>query len=388
MIHMLTASTDEIDDSENAVEEILAQLNVKERLKKNTVGIIACAYEFIDTGVVAALCKALPFETVGVTTLGNAAAGRLGLEVLSITVLTSDDAAFKVGSTPSLAERSTIKDNIQAAYTQTSAGKTPVMVLAYPPLIPHIGGGVIFHAIEAAVAAVPIFGTIACDQSHDCHLSKVIYNGKAASDIMAFVLLFGEVQVKFTVTTIPDTFLKKQPAIITEADGNILKKINNLPLIDYLKSVGLIPEASLGTVGLLPLLIDYRDGTKPVARSIYSMTAEGWAVCGDEMPLGGAFSIGAFDYQGVLDTADLTLQNLLEAGKQISGILLYPCMSRSLMIAPNSEAEMQRIADTLEERYPYSVCYAGGEIGPLPDHDGKLVNYFHNYSFVACAFQY
>jgi hypothetical protein len=392
MVKMLTASTTEIDDSDEAVAEILEQLNLKAGLLKNSVGIIACDYEFIDTGVVEALCKALPFQTVGLTTLGNAANGNYGLEVLSITVLTSNEVSFTAGITPSL-RKNAITGTVEAAYSEACAGKTPAMVLVYPPLMGEIGGGVLYHAMEKAVAGAPLFGSIACDQSQDCHLSKIIYNGEAAADVMAFVLLFGEVKAKFITTVIPDKFLKKQPAIITEAEGNILKKVNGMPLISYLESLGLTKNAGIGTIGYFPLLIDYHDGTKPVARSIYGYTPEGWAVCGDEMPINGTFSIGALDYQGVLDTADLTLKNLIEAVEKspdpnISGILLYPCLSRNLMLVPNADDELKRIMDTLQDKYPYSVCYAGGEICPLPAQEGALVNYFHNYSFVACAFQY
>ena len=48
MIKTLTAQTHEIDDVELAVSEILEQLNVGEKLLKNTVGILTCYTEFID----------------------------------------------------------------------------------------------------------------------------------------------------------------------------------------------------------------------------------------------------------------------------------------------------------------------------------------------------
>ncbi|MDR2738996.1 MAG: hypothetical protein LBB68_04085 [Treponema sp.] len=73
MIKVLNACTAEIDDVDLAVSEILEQLDVPGNLRNNSIGIIACYYEFIETGVVAEICKRLPFDVVGCTTLGNAA---------------------------------------------------------------------------------------------------------------------------------------------------------------------------------------------------------------------------------------------------------------------------------------------------------------------------
>jgi hypothetical protein len=194
------------------------------------------------------------------------------------------------------------------------------------------------------------------------------------------------VNPKFVVTVIPDRNVQKQPAIITEAEGNILKTVNNMPLIPYLQTLGLTKEAGIGAIGFLPLIVNYRDGTKSVARSIYGLTPEGWAVCGDDMPVGGTLSIGSLDYHGVMETAEVTLKQILDA-KNITSILLYPCMSRMLMLGPNSNDEMERLMNIIGNKHPYQICYAGGELCPLPDTSGKLINYFHNYTFVACAFQ-
>ena len=72
-----TASTFEIDDVQAAVAEILEQL--QSRLCQNSVGIISCYAEFIDSGVVEALCNQLPFDVVGITTIANATGAQHGM---------------------------------------------------------------------------------------------------------------------------------------------------------------------------------------------------------------------------------------------------------------------------------------------------------------------
>lgn len=56
MIKSFTAFTDEIDDAGQAVAEITQQLEEAGALLKNTFGIISCYAEFVESGVVSALC--------------------------------------------------------------------------------------------------------------------------------------------------------------------------------------------------------------------------------------------------------------------------------------------------------------------------------------------
>lgn len=68
MIKVYTASTQEIDTVADAVAQVMAQLASQGEWLAQGVGIITCYPEFIDSGVVAALSEALPFEVIGVTT--------------------------------------------------------------------------------------------------------------------------------------------------------------------------------------------------------------------------------------------------------------------------------------------------------------------------------
>jgi hypothetical protein len=66
------------------------------------VGVLHCGYEFVDEGFVELLNETLPFDTVGCTTIADATNGEYGPELLSLSVLTSDDAAFSVARTAPL----------------------------------------------------------------------------------------------------------------------------------------------------------------------------------------------------------------------------------------------------------------------------------------------
>ena len=71
MIQMMTAFTTEVDEIDDALNEILGQLNLG-ALKKNSAGIITCHSDFADSGLIEALAERLPFDTIGATTMASA----------------------------------------------------------------------------------------------------------------------------------------------------------------------------------------------------------------------------------------------------------------------------------------------------------------------------
>ncbi|MDR3200642.1 MAG: FIST C-terminal domain-containing protein [Spirochaetales bacterium] len=383
MIRMLNACTAEIDDSEAAVAEILEQLDIKKQLLPNSVGIIACYSEFIETGVVEALCKSLPFDVVGCTTLGNSACGKYGMDILSLSVLTSDDIRFVTLMSGPISEKN-LDSPISSAYNSACQEKKPDFILAYAPLMRTLGGSVIFNALNAVSGGIPMFGTFSCDHTLNFSESQVIRNGKTARDTMALILMFGNVDPKFYVTAIPEKNIMRHSFIVTESEGVILKRVNGMPLMDYLGTLGLAQKGGIEAIGSIPLLINYNDGTEPVALAIYGITPEGYAVCGGDVPVKATLSIGSLDYHGILETAETTIRKI-PAGAEINGLLIYPCLSRNMMLGPNADDEMKKVIELLGGKYPYQICYAGGEICPFLDEGGKPVNHFHNFSFILCV---
>ena len=93
MIKTIVAHTTEVDDIELAVSEITKQIDSGE-IKAHTVGFVFCHYEFIYSGVLKAVCNAFPFDTVGTMTTAQAINGISETFMLTLVVLTSDDALF------------------------------------------------------------------------------------------------------------------------------------------------------------------------------------------------------------------------------------------------------------------------------------------------------
>ncbi|MDR3302687.1 MAG: FIST C-terminal domain-containing protein [Spirochaetaceae bacterium] len=387
MITMLNACTTEIDDPDDAVADILGQLDLDKRLLKNAVGIIACFSECIVTGVVAALCERLPFDVVGCTTTGNSACGKYGRELLSLAVLTSDDTSFATAMSEPLSHNKIIAP-LSTAYNAARQGREPDFILAYAPLMFSMGehaiaGSVIFNSFNTVVGGKPLFGTFSCDHTLNCSESRVLRNGEAAIDTAAMILMFGKVNPRFYVTAIPEVNITRQTAVITNSEGTLLKELNGMSPVSYMETLG-ITRKSMEVGGVIALMLNYNDGTDPVVLGIYGITPEGYLVCGGDVPVNALLSVGSLNYHGVLESTETTIQKISGAG-EVNGILMYPCLSRKLMLGQNADDEMKKVFELIGDRYPYQLCYAGGEICPLLDEQGKPVNRFHNYSFILCV---
>jgi hypothetical protein len=382
MIKMLTAVTREIDDVDKVCVEILAQLDLTHNKLKNAVGIITCESEFIDAGAVAELCKRLPFDTIGITTAGSAACGQYGVELLTIAVLTSDDVRFSaVVSEPVSAGN--IEKPLRAAYKRACSkykGR-PSLVIAHPPLMMNLGTGPFVSALCKICENVPIFGSLSCDGTVGCANSSTIYNGAAWTDALVMIAFFGEVNPRFFVASIPVEEQQKQFATITESEGYIVKKMNGMKIAKFFETMGIPPE-SIAKAYAVPMMVDFKDGSPAVARTLFSFTKEGGAVFGGDMPEGTIISIGNLNYNTVLETVQQGLDKIV---KEKSGsVLMYSCFSRNIALKARANDELKKIADTLDNKFSYQASYAGGEICPTTT-EGRPVNRLHNYTFVACV---
>lgn len=377
----LVGHTMEIDDVEAAVAEILQALDLEHTLRKNAVGFLTCYSEFIESGVVAALCERLPFDVVGTTTLSSAVPGEYGQLMLTINVLTSDDVRFATGVTTSLAGEQV--GPLTEAYTRALSaldGK-PAMMVGYLALM--LSGDEIIDMLDKITGGVPIFGTVAVDHTKDYATAYTIHNGKAYNDAFAFVLLEGNVEPTFYVASIPAEKIRRQQAIITGSQSNVLTEVNGMPVLDYLQTIGLAKGGQIEGLNAIPFVIEHNDGTAPIVRAIFAITPEGAAVCGGAMPVGATLSIGSIDYDDVTQTTAAMLKAALASGKR-TGLQMFSCIGRNLSLGMEPDAEMEIVVSTLGSQIPFQFCYSGGELCPVYDEAGRPVNRFHNDTIVAC----
>ena len=379
MIKSLIAVTREIDDPKAALGEIINALDLEKNLLKNSLGIITCFSEFEETGVLKTICDALPFDCIGSTTCLCASGQDIDQILLTVTVLTSDECSFKSTVIPISGKyEDSINSSISALLAQF--GEKPALLLSYFPLMNTVSGDMILSAIDRATGGIPLFGTTTVDHKMDYSSAKTIRNGEAFRESAVLAAVCGAVNFSFEIASINEDKIWKQKAVITESQGNLLMGVNGEPALDYLEKIGLTKTDIATGLGVLPLVLDHKDGTKPVARAVFTSTPEGYAVCGGAMPKDVLLSLGRIDMEDVLYTTEKALGPLAEKNCLI---LSYSCIARYLVLGTNTMAEAEKVKEVAGDTKYLYAC-SGGEICPLPDADGKLKNYYHNYTNVFC----
>jgi hypothetical protein len=388
MIKMLTAYTNEIDDIDIATEEILKQLDIENNLLKNSLGILTCYSEFIDSGVVEALCKKLPFEVIGGTTLANSVPAQIGQMMLALTVLTSDDAEFSASVSENIDQENieNLNKEISTAYTKAVAGlkSEPKLIFTVTQLFMKLAGDSVVEAFDKASGGVPLFGTLAVDHTVTYEKTQTIFNGKAYKNAIVMAAVCGNVEPKFSIVSVSPNKILKHLAVITESKGNLLIGVNGVPATEYLASIGLSPE-KIKNYNAVPFMISDKRASQFIARGIFGMMENGSVICGGTMPVGCNLSVGSMDRSEVIATTK-DMMNKILASSDSCGLLAFSCIARNLILGVDTTAEMEAAKEVLGNKIPYSFNYSGGEICPVYNNEGKLENRFHNYTLVVCRF--
>ena len=392
MIKSATMFTYEVDDPEEAVQEILGQLSSGPPLLKNTVGIIMCDVEFIDTGVLKAVCRALPFPTVGATSAMQAVNGETGDLILTVMVLTSDDVCFEPGLTNSVFDNELSEATRRAYETiQQRRGTVdpPAMIFMFPPLRLRCSGDDYVAEWEEICGKIPLFGMLAIEDDIKFEQCATIFNGETYRDGHAFILVYGEIKPRFFVGAIQNKRTLPHTGIITKADGHRLLEINDIRAADYFESIGLAKNGALDSgVQFVPLMVDFKnrpdyDGVS-VARIMVHLDEEGAGVCVGAVESGATCSFGTCNPEDALATAE-QIAKQIAALPDVQVILMCSCYVRKVVFGLEPLKEAQMILNVLPKNIPYMLSYAGGEICPTTVTDGQIINHFHNFSFIACV---
>jgi hypothetical protein len=260
----------------------------------------------------------------------------------------------------------------------------PAFIISLFPFLSDISSADVLKHLDAACGGIPIWGSVASGMDMSYAGAGVIGNGRFHDKSAVMLLLHGPLEPEFIVASIPDRNIGDRGALITESDGCILKKANDIPLLEYFEDIGIVMRIGQDNT-TLPLMVDYGDGSKPVALAVYGLTPENWAVCGGEVPEGASFFCGEIDKDGILESAADALARIRKAeGKNC--LLMLPCVTRFVMMTPEQDEEMRLVVETFGGKRPFVFALSGGEICPLRDRDGVRHNRHHNFTFSACLF--
>jgi hypothetical protein len=383
MIKILTACTREVDELKTAVAELLEQLDLENRLRKNAVGLIAYHPEFSDSGLIEALCALLPFPTAGYTTPSVAVGGAFGDIMLTVAVLTSDDVEFCAGFSVPIAESPAEAARQLYSRIVPPEKERPALLLAFAPF--GCASDDFITAIDAASGGIPLFGTLAFTHLKDFSGIETFANGTRGANALALVALFGEVNPRFYISDPPGDKEIRKRAIITRAEKNRILRINDFLAVDYLESIGLVESGIISAAtSSFPFVLTLDDSSQ-IVRTAYKMTEEGNVILSGETPEGVEVGFSDPDANFVVQSAENMTTRILQ-DVNAENALIFSCVSRRWTLGAIPEREIKQIAKMIGDSLSYQFAYSGGEICPVINKEGRWINRFHNFTMAACLF--
>jgi hypothetical protein len=135
----------------------------------------------------------------------------------------------------------------------------------------------------------------------------------------------------------------------------------------------------------VPLVVsDDRDTSVNVCRAIFSITDEGYVITGGNIQQGGIVSMARLNYDVVLSSIKI-LPKIVDLEKA-TGATIYSCMSRYYTLGLLAQDEMKEVEKYIKN-IPFSLTYSGGEICPVLNKKGELINKYHNMTVVIMVFE-
>jgi hypothetical protein len=305
--------------------------------------------------------------------------------LFTLTVLTSDSVMFSVGISKPL------KNNYQSAITdlyvlsESHLERKPTMGFLFtPPLSPFPIGEILIDTLNDISDYVPFFGGMASDYSTSFKNPLVIFGGEAYADRIALLLLEGNFTPKFQIFQGDDYGSILRRAIVTESKGNTIMRVNDMPVLDFLDTLGLCWEGQITGIHSIPVYLDRNDGKPPVVRGIRGQTEEGNIILAGKAPVDSILSFGLLDRESVLNSAKKAGQWMELNRPKFS--FIYSCISRNFSLGLDYTAEIDFLKKELISVSNYLFAYTSAEFCPLMLSKGKWHNEYHNMSLITASF--
>jgi len=402
MIKSYTVVVREIDDSALAVKQAAEGL-ASLPLLKNTVGIITAHPECVPSGVCRDVARALPFPSVGMTTIAQCAGREADTYMLSILVLTSDDCAFACGASDPIPEDCSVEaaeDAVRKCYGELRGRlpSEPKLALLYSHFFHAPRQYQFTSAVSGVVPRLPVFGAVANDDRQNVlpqTNARILAGGELYDDRPALLLVCGDLSPKFYIASVTeDAIIMPRVGVITEVSGVKLLKVNNICAPDFFRQIGFLGAESGGGrdgggEGLLSSLFvlhidDGCGGTADVTRIPFKVDDEA-IYCAGPLFEGAPMSVAFNTRDGVVETAS----RLCEQVKRDNAggtALIYSCIGRRYGLLGEPMVELSAIISRLEDSFVYTAAYASGEMCPIRVTEAKSFNQDHSQTIVACVF--
>lgn len=386
MIKAYSLYTSEVDNIEVATKELKSQMS-DISLCSNSVGIIACHYDYISTGMINVLQEILPFPVIGFTTFFQKTNKTQGLFEMTITVLTSDDVNFSLVHSSSETDDDNPEDSIRTAYLDAldKSGSEPVCIFSFLSVNRPISGDEYIRIMDSISGGVPCFGGITTGDSDMGQNMFIISDGEVFSYGFAMLLISGNVELKYHYVNYDETTFIDMPGTITKVSGQNIIEINNRPVSDFLdrRGIDVGPENMAGLL-TIPFLFKRNSNSPHIARIAYNIDGEGSLQLFGEAPEGAKFRVGTSEPSEIIYNAERLLKTAVSEDPDAGVFFMFSCIGRYIALGMREGTEFENFNKILPGNIPYLAAYVGGELCPIMD-ENRMINEFHNSSLIICS---
>lgn len=390
--------SDNIDNVEEAVEELLEQASDFEFLK-NSIAVVYIEQDVEFEELYQGLKGKWDFPIVGTTAMGMIVENvGYSSEGISVLLLTADDCSFVTGVTSKI-NKSNYAEEITKVYNDLSAkvNHEEKLILAYASSISSNedpSGDDYVNILNDISNGKPVFGGLSSD-NFNFRSSKVLYDGQVIQSSMIIILISGNIHPTFiSMNSIENRALFSYT--ITKSEGNQVYKLGDDSFVDMLtrEKIGTDKEEVEADFLLSPFVVSIKqpDGEYvEAARNLSKLNhQDGSGTFLGDMPEGSILGIGIIgkeDVQHSVEVAWSKIKELLkESEYEYSTVLITTCAARFLALASNIQAEAQICNENVPEGCSLLGMYAYGEFCPVTSKKtGDSYNLFHNFTFTVVA---
>ena len=293
------------------------------------------------------------------------------------------------------------KAQIKAVYDAccTKLQGDPKLLMVLMPHIPGLDTDCFLNALFEVAGKVPVFGGVTTSDlvSTQAH---VFAGHTAYTDRMLLLALGGNIKPVFAVGS-QLTVLTQYGPTVTESDGRIVKKVDDMTFCEYMQRLGINPEDRVNGVdalvqyGPLPCRLRHKleddDGVPELRCISFTRLEEGSAAFSSRLPIGTKINMGTIQKNDVVESSEQCLNEILEkielaenTDYQYSVLFSVPCIARYFAMLGGENLEGSLLTQKVPPQLAVSTFYGFCEIGPTQNKEGYH-NRSHNASVVMCA---
>lgn len=390
------AKTEEIDDLEDAVEELKSAIPT-EKLKANTVGIAYVYYDADFQELSERFSETFSFPIIGVSAmalLDREGYLAYGIELL---VMSADDVRFSAGMTGNL-NKDNYEIELEKLYRtlKDESKEQEKLILAYIGKRLDDFGDIYIEAFDQMSGGVPVYGGMTSDMNTYKDF-KLCYDGRVETYAAAVILVYGNVapitSVEFSISH--ETRLESK---VTKAEGGVVFSLGDKTFIQALEEAGLSSDDEhvsmeyVQTPFVVKSEVENGEVIKFLRNLVFLKHDSGIGSFLGRVPEGADLKVATISVDDIGKSVSQAFSNLFlemekNSGYKYSTIICTSCTGRYMNLVGDKNIEGNAYKDMIPDDINLVGLYSFGELCPTKSSgSGKYFNMFHNETFTILAF--